>query len=71
MEGAPYKIIVRTLTSHLTNYQSKRTRRAGHSWRSKDELMSDVLQWTPTHGCTSVSRPPKTYMIVLQTLDAL
>ena len=27
--------------------QVRRTRHAGHCWRSKDELISDVLQWTP------------------------
>ena len=26
--------------------QARRTRHAGHSWRSKDELISDVLLWT-------------------------
>ena len=30
--------------------QVKRTRHAGHGWRSRDELISDVLQWTPTYG---------------------
>ena len=25
----------------------RRTRHAGHSWRSRDELISDVLLWTP------------------------
>ena len=28
----------------------RRTRHAGHSWRSRDELISDVLLWTPSHG---------------------
>ena len=28
----------------------RRTRHAGHCWRSKDELISDVLQWTPSYG---------------------
>ena len=27
-----------------------RTRHAGHCWRSRDELISDVLLWTPTYG---------------------
>ena len=27
--------------------QVRRTRHAGHSWRSRDELISDVLLWTP------------------------
>ena len=26
---------------------NRRTRHAGHCWRSKDELISDVLLWTP------------------------
>ena len=40
----------------------RRTRHAGHCWRSKDELISDVLLWTPTHGCASVGRPARTYI---------
>ena len=28
----------------------RRTRYVGHCWRSKDERISDVLLWTPTHG---------------------
>ena len=30
--------------------QVRRTRHAGHCWRSKDELISDVLLWTPSHA---------------------
>ena len=30
--------------------QVRRTRHAGHCWRSRDELISDVLRWTPTYG---------------------
>ena len=30
--------------------QVRQTRYAGHCWRSKDKLISDVLLWTPTHG---------------------
>ena len=30
--------------------QARRTRHAGHCWRSKDELVSDVLLWTPAYG---------------------
>ena len=28
--------------------QVRRTRHAGYCWRSRDELISDVLLWTPT-----------------------
>ena len=30
--------------------QVRRTRHAGHCWRSRDELISGVLLWTPTYG---------------------
>ena len=30
--------------------QVRRTRHAGHCWRSRDELIRDVRLWTPTHG---------------------
>ena len=30
--------------------QVRRTRHAGHCWRSRDKLIRDVLLWTPTHG---------------------
>ena len=42
--------------------QVRRTRHAGHCWRSKDELISDVLLWTPTYGCAKVGRPARTYI---------
>ena len=43
-------------------YQCKLFRHAGHCWRSKDELISDVLLWTPTYGCAKVGRPARTYI---------
>ena len=47
----------------ITNtIQVRRTRHAGHCWRSKDELISDVLLWTPTHGRAKAGRPARTYI---------
>ena len=37
--------------------QVRRTRHAGHCWRSKDELISDVLLWTPTYGRAKRGQP--------------
>ena len=34
----------------MKTIQVRQTRHAGHCWRSKDELISDVLLWTPTYG---------------------
>ena len=42
--------------------QVRGIRHAGHCWRSKGELKSDNLQWTPTHGHASVGRSAKTYL---------
>ena len=39
-----------------------RTRHAGHCWRSRDELISDVLLWTPTYGRAKAGRPARTYI---------
>ena len=38
------------------------TRHAGHCWRSKDELISDVLQWTPAYGQAKAGRRARTYI---------
>ena len=54
------------LYSHLPpitkTIQVRRTRHAGHSWRSGDELISDVLVWTPSHGQTRTARSARTYI---------
>ena len=42
--------------------QVKRTRHAGHCWRSRDELIRDVLLWIPTHGRAKAGRPARTYI---------
>ena len=42
--------------------QIRRTRHAGHCWRSRDELISEVLLWTPTYARAKVGRPARTYI---------
>ena len=42
--------------------QVRRTRHAGHCWRSKDELISDVLLWTPAYGQAKAGQPARTYI---------
>ena len=43
-------------------FQVRRTRHAEHCWRSRDELISDVLLWTPSHGREKARRPARTYI---------
>ena len=46
-----------TKTIHI-----RRTKHARHCWRSKDELISDVLLWTHTYGRAKAGRPARTYI---------
>ena len=45
--------------------QIRQTRHAGHSWRNKDELINDILPWTPSHGWAKAGRPARTYKQLL------
>ena len=42
--------------------QVRRTRHAGHCWRNRDELRSDLLLLTPTYGRAKAGRPARTYI---------
>ena len=42
--------------------QVTRNRHAGHCWRSRDELIRDVLLWTLTHGRAKAGRPARTHI---------
>ena len=47
----------------ITNtIQVRRTKHAGHCWRSRDGLIRDVLQWNPTYGRVKAVQPPRTYI---------
>ena len=58
--------LCRLLYGHLPpitkSIQVRRTRHAGHCWRSRDELIRDVLLWIPTHGRAKAGRPARTYI---------
>ena len=42
--------------------QVRRTRHAGYSWSSRDELISDVLLWTPSHCRAKTGWPARIYI---------
>ena len=42
--------------------QVRRTKHAGHWWRSRDELISDVLLWIPSHGWAKAGWLARTYI---------
>ena len=46
----------------MKTIQVRRTRHAGHCWRSRDELISDVLLWTPTYSRAKAGQQTQTYI---------
>ena len=57
LETAPHKAAaVRHLPPITKAIKIRGTRHAGHCWRSRDELISDVLLWTLSHGRAKAGR---------------
>ena len=42
--------------------REQRTRFSGHCWRSKEEVISNVLLWQPSHGKRSRGRPSRNFI---------
>ena len=55
------------LPSITKTIKVRRSRHAGHCWRSWDELMSGVFLWTPSRGRAKAGRPARTYIQQLCT----
>ena len=49
--------------------QVRRTRHAGHCWRSRYELISDVLLWIPTYGRAKAGWRARTYSSYVRIRD--
>ena len=63
LASTPHKTpTVRRLPPITKTIQVRRTRHAGHCWRSRDELISDVLLWTPTYDRAKAGRLARTYI---------
>ena len=46
----------------MKTIQVRRIRHVGHCWRSRDELISDVLLWTLTYGQAKAGQPAQIYI---------
>ena len=46
----------------MKTIQIRQTRHAGHCWRSRDELISDILLWTLSHGWAKAGQPARTFI---------
>ena len=68
-------ILKKSLRQHPTKYQLyghlppitktikvRQIWHAGHCWRGRDELIRDVLLWTPSHGRAKAEWPARTYI---------
>ena len=63
VEIAPHKAAaVQHLLPITKTIKIRRTRHAGHYWRSKDELVRDLLLWTLSHGHAKAGRSAQTYI---------
>ena len=63
LAAVPHKTpTVRPPAIYHKTIQVRRTRHAGHCWRSRDELIRDLLLWIPTHGRAKAGRPARTYI---------
>ena len=63
LEATPLETTaVRPLTPISKTIQVRQTRHAVYCLRSKDEFISDVLQWNPTNSRASVGRLARTYL---------
>ena len=49
----------------MKTIQIKWTRHAGHWWRIRDEFISDILLWTPSHGWAKAWQPARIYRLQL------
>ena len=47
--------------------QIRRITHTGHCWRSKEELICDILLWTLSQGRAKIGRPTRTYIQQLCT----
>ena len=57
-----YEAVSESLPSISKTIQIRQIRHVGHCWRSKDELMRDVLLWMPSREQAWVGWPTKTYL---------
>ena len=62
LEAASHKAAVWPPPPITKTIKIRRKRHAGHSWRSRDELISDILLWTPSHGQAKAGRLAWTYI---------
>ena len=56
------KVLYGMLPPISETIRDRRLRFAGHCYRAKTELASDLILWQPTHGRRSRGRPAKTYV---------
>ena len=71
LEATPHRI---ALYDHLPLisqiFQVRKIRHAGHCWRNKGKLISDILLWTPARRYASITQTAKTFICFVWIQDA-
>ena len=63
LAATPHKApTIRPPVSHHETIKVRQARHAGHCYRSRDELICNVLLWTVTYGRAKAGRPARTYI---------
>ena len=62
---------IRLIISSLKNYPILMEKTCGTLGESKNELIRDVLLWTPTQRRANIGRPTRTYLRPVWTLDII
>ena len=62
LEPAPHNEAAARPPTIRKTIRIRRTRHAGHCWSSRDELISDLILWTPWHGQAKAGDPAQTYI---------
>ena len=66
-QHVPNKVLYGELPSITTTIQERRLRFCGHCYRSKDEVVHQLILWEPKHGNRSVGGQQRTYVDQLES----
>ena len=65
------KVLYGNLPKLSTKIRQRRMHFACYCYRSKDEPVSNIVQWTPKHGRRKPGRPALTYTDILKMVMGL
>ena len=67
----PNEVLYAGLPRISTTIRERRLRFNGHCWRSKNEVVSDLVLWEPKHGKRNVGRQARTLVDMLEAKNGV